>query len=572
MKIFLFFIALILNGCSGRYLPNWNHPRIGVSQDNIVVVADNQFHNLFTDPSFFANINSDAISKVSIRPPQLNLFSEDIFSYILYKTHPKYIIHLGDALNVNSTTEWQKFIGIIDNRSQFGHQGWVLVPGNHDAYFYGITAGKPDVNRQRKVMKSWYDAAKNTGQKWAAGDLSNNGLPVTKDILLRQYLSCLFNQGSGFPDKQDALKVFDTNDFSNITCSTRIENIPVLKEKPISTYYENKKPGDKFITKLAWRYEDDFNSYQKSFLVQEIIISQPIGEMEVRGILIDTTNYHKRPSNKAAVRGINGQKVNAGIAGQVSEEQFKIIEKWIKENKDSHRRYVLLGHHPLVELSEDAITKISNLTNNDIHFVGYVSAHTHNPKKYNEKKIFLNFPEYNIGSTTDWPPQFAKFSMGNTIDNIEVKSVLQNDRLLPDCLFESENELENYLEYKNIPWWWRFSKPATATRNKNLAIQVVAFSKMFKSILSKSDKQKISSQDLAIINAIISRSDIFNKSDDIPSDVSHKSDISLLKKITDVDLRLRNNHLLDYSRRRANYGLTEAYCASKEEGTTWSLF
>src|SRR6056300_1176423 len=107
----------------------------------VMIVADNQFTNLLAYPHLIRTKMIDKIISVSIRPPQLDLFSKDMFEYAI-KNHSqgKHLIHLGDALNLGCKNEWKTFTKVINSHSDT-HKGWVMAPGNHDFFFYGNGGG-----------------------------------------------------------------------------------------------------------------------------------------------------------------------------------------------------------------------------------------------------------------------------------------------------------------------------------------------------------------------------------------------------------------------------------------------
>ena len=78
---------------------------------NVLLVADNQFNNIFQDPSIMRNNIADKLSNVSIRPPQLDIYSNELFKFALKKNNAdkNYMIHLGDALNIACENEWITF-------------------------------------------------------------------------------------------------------------------------------------------------------------------------------------------------------------------------------------------------------------------------------------------------------------------------------------------------------------------------------------------------------------------------------------------------------------------------------
>ena len=107
-------------------------------------VSDNQFNNFLGDPQLMRTKIADRIVVVAIRPPRLDLFAPDILEHTIRKQGPdNYIIHLGDATNIACWNEWDKFTYRMQPEilGKKMHKGWVMVPGNHDFFFLGNTAG-----------------------------------------------------------------------------------------------------------------------------------------------------------------------------------------------------------------------------------------------------------------------------------------------------------------------------------------------------------------------------------------------------------------------------------------------
>lgn len=94
----------------------------------IYLVADNQRHELLGDGvRLFRTSVADEVTQVAIRPPQLDLFGQDLLHEAL-SIADGFVLHLGDACDISNTGEFARFAWDMRNAPQ----GWVMAPGNHD--------------------------------------------------------------------------------------------------------------------------------------------------------------------------------------------------------------------------------------------------------------------------------------------------------------------------------------------------------------------------------------------------------------------------------------------------------
>lgn len=352
--------------------------------ESIIFVADNQFHNIYSDPSLLGSRIADKIKSVAIRPSQLNLFSPDLFVYALrQKSNNSIIIHLGDALNISSTYEWNVFYGAISNKS-IGHNCWFMIPGNHDVYFYGNGAGEYEKSNKRGGKKEWMDAANTTGVQISYYPKIED-IPFTKDLFVKHYVEHLLNQrikGGSIIKESQAF---------------------YLSDKTLKECFEWESQNESsLINRIAGKYYDDDHYYWKSFIVQELLLKSKSNDKKISLILLDTTNYKKRPSFISWFRKLPwSKKVNAGTKGEISDEQKRIVDRWLKTNQCI--RYLLVGHHPFNSLTKHTQKWMKRKTQSQ-NFITYISAHTHDPiKAYKSCNNELDISEFNVGSITDTP-------------------------------------------------------------------------------------------------------------------------------------------------------------------------
>jgi len=379
----LFSLSLILLSCSTietktevdkqRFIRKKSFPAIENSRP-LLFVADNQFHNIYTDASVFGLRISDMVSRVAIRPAALNLYSADLFSYILQRNQSKTVIHLGDALNVGCKNEWEEFSNIMDNTVS---TEWIMAPGNHDFYFYGITSG------------GWlHDIFRST---WADGCVGHDANDTedkrfSKNQFIEKYMGHLLQKSiissPQVTNKEIGLLQFDVE----ITTAT---NATGFYRKVASHKYLNFRKHRSFITQFVNLSTDE--------------------QSPTIGVIIDTTNYHYEPTNIRGALGILSH--NAGLHGYVDTHQLALIRQSLEDFKTKNiaLKVIFFGHHPLKSLNEEMQDYLFSLQNDQsLDFKGYISAHTHSgytAEHKNEKGLKLQ--EYNIGSVTDWPIETA---------------------------------------------------------------------------------------------------------------------------------------------------------------------
>ncbi len=405
----------------------------------VMIVADNQFTNLMAYPHLIRTKMIDKIISVSIRPPQLDLFSRDIFEYTL-KNHAqnKNIIHLGDALNLGCKNEWRTFTDVM-NSKHGSHKSWVMAPGNHDFFFYGNGGGsrafkKTNLkNLWEKICQTDYPV--NKPEKYKTHLLS-------KDVFVEYYLNELESQDLGFSRDQ-------------MRCHTR--EATKDRHEPDTLlrvcFYQAKDPNaylQKVYTILP--LNDDLRVSYKSLLVQELNLSSGgKGELPVKAILMDSTDYPESPLLPAFSKPLSDGRAfvtrsqNAGLVGSFRETQLKLVRSWME--RDSEASFLLMAHHPYDTFNKasrvgmDAISK-------DFPNSIYVSAHTHSG--YHKKHDHVN--ELNLGSMTDFKPQYleleyttkSKLHFKRTTFDIETI----NDPILCDEQYNETGKELGYTAYK----------------------------------------------------------------------------------------------------------------------------
>ncbi len=331
---------------------------------SVLLVADNQFNNLYSNPDPLRSKLMDKKVKVAVRPPQLDLFSKDMLQWILNEHGKnKYIIHLGDALNIACQSEWDRFTNTMTASNV--HKGWVIIPGSHDSCYYGnVEPNKLDKNNWKKACSM-------------ETTLFKTGIISDKNIFIRNYLSSLIKQHNAFPGDF----TYTDGDFNGYTKNTVAD--------------WKSSVNNSFLKRIAFRYSD--GNQQDSFIMQEIDLSLD-NQNNVFAILLDTTDYSDWPI----------EPVLTGAVGSISKEQLNIADKWIADLKNGNNKsikYFLIGHSPMNEIYDLNVPKwISDKVEAKDGFLCYISAHTHSGWIKKGKSIIKRneFFEMNVGSTTDW--------------------------------------------------------------------------------------------------------------------------------------------------------------------------
>jgi Calcineurin-like phosphoesterase len=401
--------------CFETALPRIENPR------SVLFAADNQFHNIYTDANFFSIRLSDVISKVAIRPAALNLFSPELFRFILNQNKSRILIHLGDALNLGCRNEWDKFTETLNS---VNHQQWVMAPGNHDFYSYGVTSG------------GWH-------QWYYDGVWEDSCIGETKEAESRPFRKNDFIQAY--------LKHLDEKAIIQKT-EKLTEETPILGSK-IKIITAKNNTG--FYRKLeVHEYPDD--SQHRSFITQYVNLSENEDQPTI-GVILDTTDYRWAPTNgKGAILSFIGLGHNAGLHGRLSDEQLVSVKNSLgefKPNDGSPLKVVFMGHHALDNLNEDAQKYFLELNQNKkaFDFQGYISAHTHSGflATHTDKKNNANqFREYNIGSVTDWPVETAVLGEGERPSKLNKITPYDKELSCNPEFDYSASKVSNYTAYR----------------------------------------------------------------------------------------------------------------------------
>ncbi len=391
----------------------------------VTIIADSHAHHLWGKPNLLQTEIGDRVSPSAIRTPQADLWGPYFQRWMLaFGLKKRPLVHLGDAADLACADEYEAFIAMMDGRPDAATFPWFQAPGNHDAYFYG--------NFHEK------------GGDWQAACAGST--PLTKDLLVRRYLSALVGQ----PYRDGG---------TSILAGQRL-NVPTARFDDLG--------GGGLLSAVAW--STSISAPWKSFVVQMLDLTEPKQTLKkprtVMAILLDTAVYDDPPTlvpvgkSLPVVAPIIGA-INAGITGDITEAESEVVRSWAATGRAKGAVVVLMGHHPFSSLTARAQRLLGDLHAHD-GAVLYVSAHDH----FGQWKANLTdksgWPELNIGSLLDEPVEGRFLQLSTLSDGrIAAKSELmrldallkQTDPRVPRCRPEWEaksNEADYYLSYKQL--------------------------------------------------------------------------------------------------------------------------
>jgi len=371
----------------------------------IFLIADNQFNNIYTDPVVFRNGYADDLTKVAIRPPQLDIFAHELFQWTVnkYSAKDQIVIHLGDALNIACLSEWRRFENSLQNIDM---NRFAMVPGNHDFYWYGVSAGQGSEPKQQ----------------WA--------------------IAC---------DDKYPIKSEDANCSKRFTKGKFIKHyldlIPIKYDGVSRGKYYSSNPNALVQRVFVQRYIDEHDEFS-SFIVQDITIPSKNNSKPLKGIIIDTSTYDERPLNFLGHFEIKGYK-NPGERAGITQKQKVIIEKWIEEYQHKKEQFMVFGHHPLKEFGAEDKVWLINLIKTNRYALGYISAHTHLGYVDRDK-----ITEINVGSITDFPNEIRTLEINPRSGKLSTTLQQVRENKLGDSRWcearydYTYTPIDNYLSYK----------------------------------------------------------------------------------------------------------------------------
>ena len=497
----------------------------------VLLFADNQVHHLYGEPFLQRSVFTDKhVSGTAIRPPQLDLFGQDLFRWALGSQHPDMpVIHLGDALDLACEGEFDEFAAIMKE----SRRPWAMAPGNHDGFFFGN-----------------FDSTEHFWRKACDG----GGAPLPKHQFIRRYVTEIAKRLSTLDRK-----FRDNPTAGSWRCQPQVEE-------------------DCFVQEIVWRI--DTKSRWRSYLVQKVDLSvQGSGKRgAVAAILADSTQYPKNPRALA---------LHAGQEGSILADQAATIRGMLDKARSTGEKIVMATHHPYHALSDES-RDYMDMFMQEYHTLLMLSAHTHSGRYYTHGSGEHTWLELNIGSILDWPIEFRTLSFrrsnsakgaGNggiilASERIDVPTLWSKDLGddVPDCRPEWEarpGESDYYLDYRTLST----HKPEPTQRAIYDNI-LAAYQRMFCHLPPKSVQPSATATGTA---AGFANSSIcvqqFNVPGGVPNAVSGRiqtargKDQSLeQKRETLLWLKKHRDDLTSHAKKQRNdYSLCQAQWASKYE-------
>jgi hypothetical protein len=335
----------------------------------VLLVADCQIHNLYSKPIPDRNLSIKMFVNTAIRPPQLDMYADEVLGWVLQNTpvETEAVIHLGDAVDLACEGEFRTFLDVMKKAGK----PWLMVPGNHDCYYFGT------YDPRNPVL--WEDACYGSGR------------PLEKDLLIRFYVAALVEQDlPGTRELAKALGLYDERDQGLSALADRV---------PLHFEWVASPDLDSFLKAIVWHI--DLEKPWRSFVLQRADMSGPDPRIRIHTILTDSTQYAELPALVPNAWDNYPLELDSGMTGELLSDQLRIIRTWM-ETADG-TRFVLMLHHPFSAIASKSRSSLRWLWAR-YAFGGIVTAHTHagyfEQHRLEGDKQGL---EINVGSTTDWP-------------------------------------------------------------------------------------------------------------------------------------------------------------------------
>jgi hypothetical protein len=424
---------------------------------------------------------SDELTRVAIRPPQLDLFGQDLPNEALTLADG-FVPHLGDACDISTTGEFGRFAW--DMRKS--RHGWVMAPGNHDGFFFG--------NASRllpNLVREWDDS----GETYVEDGTTVDSRALQKDRFVSYYLAALILQDAVWsgplarelgPEVERQFLEWRGRAGDEATTFARYwvelqalqDRIYRLEESGGEQGHRTFElpagaalPGRPHVRRIAWRIAKKL--VWRSFVVQEVDITAPsassaIAANGIRILVLDSAQYGAQPSLEAGAisgvasevtRGYFDQQV-AGEHGNVLESQLEAAAAFTRTMEQEGRRWLLATHHPYRDLGRKTKPRFDRLRDAGGIPVT-LSAHSHTGEilwnRDGEREG--DWLEINVGSVLDAPAEFRDFQVHRLDERLAIASRRHRmeDRLRERGLFAEgsagyrpvSEDPDYYMNYEN---------------------------------------------------------------------------------------------------------------------------
>lgn len=471
----------------------------------LVIVSDNQLHNLFgRETGYYRTFAIDrSFVREGIRPPALELYSEDLLRLILDDADSgpdTFIVHGGDACDVSCLGEYLRFARIMFDT---GHE-WAIAPGNHDGYYLGNEhpAGGRPPGSILADGSAWVHASEGAGPAMdrarflahlvatyiaqcsvtrgaaAAETVTAEGVcaPDTPAERAAKSLADALGVGSDWCGQwnhsasrgptgrwarvRELILAFGTAIYRQAVAAARGQGEALVGTWQLPAEAEGAGIA---LRRLAWRI--DAGEPWRSFLLQDIDVSgaSPRGcdaPGRVRLLMLDTNQHSARPT-LAWVE-------NAGVTGNVLEDQLEILRSWLRFAPPDVT-WVAASHHPFSAIGDGCADLRGLFRRHEIPL--HITGHTHEESwtTHRDSTEPREWLEMNVASTTDWPMSWRRLRVhrvaGGTTFDVERKTVadllgsgfdrdrafstLSHAERLPYDRFYYAGAIESEIEVKN---------------------------------------------------------------------------------------------------------------------------
>ena len=372
-------LLLLIAGCvqpdpSPRFTPAWEAfdptEEGWVATSQALVCSDCQFHNLYSRPLPERNLSAEAAAATAIRPPQLDLFAPDVLEWILKNdtADKDVVLHLGDATNLATTGEFQRFVEIMD----LSPKPWFMAPGNHDIYYFGVYA-----TQDPELLKA---AAFHAGE------------PMDKGRFIRLYVAALLRQDE--PSCAALGEALGLDLKPGATLAQAAARVPASFE----WHAGMGAPG--LLDRICWKIDEE--QPWRSFIIQSVGLGSS-DVQDVSALLLDSCQYSRRPQMAPNAWRSYPVELNCGLTGEMLPDQLRKIREWLEAREHGA---VFMCHHPFEVLAPRSRTNLGWLWR-EYRVAMMVTAHTHGGY-YAHHDLGGRYDniELNIGSTTDWPMEW----------------------------------------------------------------------------------------------------------------------------------------------------------------------
>ncbi len=413
----------------------------------ILVLADNQIHDIFNMYAFFYRTNlADDIAGCAIRPPILDFFNYNgiLLSKALenYDKPNRLILHLGDAADMSTANELYNFFELMNKCGST----WFMAPGNHDGFYYGMS-------NPFKFGKEWEKASTDIFRSQADADTKNNiGGQLTKDRFVASYLAALILQPNA-PWAETLKSELDVNikdlrfnkeTYCDVVSQIYNNDIKYNNQEIYEKEIDFSKIKNSRLDKLKFHINRNDIMRGQSYIMQSLKINDNLDNISqnVYIIVLDTSSYKswRTVFHPFIPWSWLSNEYNAGVWGEIGKDQACVMKSWTDSySKDS--KWILAGHHPYksIKMSKN-VKEAFNVTLNKGKLPYFISAHTHsgNIFRHDDK-----FTEINVGSIVDYPMEYRDFQL--RIDSISNVHIQSNHYSLINSFLSTYKDQPNYI-------------------------------------------------------------------------------------------------------------------------------